>query len=53
MTMLEIYVNPALKRADRETWYGKTEDWFNVASLQSNAATSCSEGPASLRTAVS
>lgn len=39
--------------ANGEKWSDDGKDFFNVKQLQDNAATSCSEGPASFRTRVS
>ena len=45
-TMNEIYQMTYLYRTDGAYWPGKPFDKFNVKSGQSNAATSCSQGPA-------
>ncbi len=53
MVMQEIYVLTTLERMDGVTWTGNTRDYFNSNYEQSNAATSCNQGPGTFRTRVS
>ncbi|PPI53920.1 hypothetical protein [Rathayibacter toxicus] len=49
VSMDEIYVHTVLERADGATWQGDTNDYFGVNREQSNAATTCNNGPAVFR----
>lgn len=53
IVMSEIYVKAVLYRADGASWAGAASDYFNTNYEQSNAATSCSAGPATFRMSLS
>jgi hypothetical protein len=49
VTMTEIYVKVTLQRADGASWPGTTNDYFNTAQQQANAAAPCGAGPGTFR----
>jgi len=49
----EIYIRTYLEKSTGASWGGNTQDYFDSSWEQSNAATSCNQGPGTFRTRVS